>query len=625
MSESIILTAQYLQDALNKVRASVKPGKTFLVYAAPDGTVRELTYGDIAERIVRLSGLFRQWGLKPGDRLLIATGNDEAVITLVLSCLSSGISAVIADHAATTGEASIFIDISRPGAAVIDESICSRWTLGGDIKILLISATGRKKGALFRKLLGKKKGTREEQPSSYPDILETLEPAPLPENMADENEAYVLFTSGSTSRPKGVRISRKSLLAHTKTLSKQWEYDKDSRILNVLPLNHADGLVQGAVTAWFNGAVCLRPMHFSISALGDLLDAVYTYRATHFVAVPTILSIIDQYGEGYEDAFRTEDFRFIISAAGYLGEPLWERFQSRFGVRIANIYVLTETVTGSLFCGPDDESYRMGTVGKAVDCSARIVDDKGNEVATGKEGELLLKGEHLMIGYLNDEEGTKISLNDGWLHTGDIATVDEEGFFRIAGRKKNIIISEGLNIQPEEVSETILKIDGIKEAVAFGMPDNTFGEIVCASIVVNEGATLTPDDIITFCREHLSAYKIPRIVVPVPSLPRGPAGKVVIPEAKKLFENCKGKSALSAREGIDEELFNAAARIFHVPRKSLNSDSTPDDTPGWDSFAHLTFILELETVFDTHLSTADIMAIRSLGDAKKIIKQKFAQ
>lgn len=625
MSESILLTAQDLQDALNKVRASVKPGKTFLVYADQDGKAKELTFGDIAERIVRLSGLFQQWGLKPGDRLLIASGDDEAVITIVLACLSSGISAIIADHAATAGEADIFVDISRPSAAAIDKSICSSWSLGGNINVLPLSATGRKKGALFRKLLGKKKGATEDQPSSYPDILESLEPALLPDNIADENEAYVLFTSGSTSRPKGVRISRKSLLAHTKTLSKQWGYDKDSRILNVLPLNHTDGLIQGAVTAWLNGAVCLRPMHFTVSALGDLLDAIYTYRATHFVAVPTILSIIDQYGEGYEDAFQTDDFRFIISAAGYLGEPLWERFQSRFAIRIANIYGLTETVTGSLFCGPDDDSYRMGTVGKAVDCRAMIVDEKGNELATGKEGELLLSGEHLMTGYLHDEEGTKSALNDGWLHTGDIATVDNEGFFRIAGRKKNIIISGGLNIQPEEVSETILKIDGIKEAVAFGMPDDTFGEIVCASIVLKAGESLTPDDIITFCREHLSAYKIPRIVVPVPSLPRGPSGKIVIPEVRKLFESCKGKSAVSAREGIDEEVFNAAARIFHVPRKSLNSDSTPDDTPGWDSFAHLTFILELETVFDIHLSTADIMTVRSLGDAQKTIKQKFAQ
>ena len=142
------------------------------------------------------------------------------------------------------------------------------------------------------------------------------------------------------------------------------------------------------------------------------------------------------YGEASENAFLTEDFRFIISTAGYLNETLWKRFESRFSVRIANIYGLTETVNGGLFCGPDDSSRRIGTVGKPVDCRALIVDENGKELPMGKEGELILSGEHLMSGYINDEKETAGVLKDGWLYTGDIATVDEEGFYRITGRKK---------------------------------------------------------------------------------------------------------------------------------------------------------------------------------------------
>ncbi len=217
----------------------------------------------------RLTGLFQEWGLTPGDRLLIGCGDDGAVVTVVLACLACGLSAVIVDHSATAREADSLIEHVQPDAAVIDESLRTVWPLARLPKILPVSSGIRNQGALFRKVFRKIKKEVEEQPISYPQIIESYEPSASTYGLSDEAEAYVLFTSGTTSKPKGVCISRKSLLVHSQTLSKQWGYTQESRILNILPLSHADGLVQGPIIAWLNLATCIRPMQFSVTALGE--------------------------------------------------------------------------------------------------------------------------------------------------------------------------------------------------------------------------------------------------------------------------------------------------------------------------------------------------------------------
>src|SRR5262249_39905226 len=160
---------------------------------------------------------------------------------------------------------------------------------------------------------------------------------------------------------------------------------------------------------------------------------IYRERITHLIAVPTLLAMIAQTGPEFSDSFATTDFRFVVSSAAPLAVSLWEEFQTRFRTRVANVYGLTETVVGGLFCGPSDADFGMGTVGRAVDCEARVVDADGKPLADGGTGELEMRGDNLLSSYYGDAEATAAALRDGWFRTGDLAT-REAGFYRIVGR-----------------------------------------------------------------------------------------------------------------------------------------------------------------------------------------------
>ncbi len=372
-----------LASAIDGVAQGTRPARVFMVWTDPQGRVRELKRGELCDRIARLGSLFSSWNLTPGNRVLICSRNDEHTVTLVASSIAHGLSAVIGDPDLACDEASCLIERVSPGAAILDRDLSEKWDLSSVPVVLPITDAAPRRGSVFRRLMGS--ATPDERPSThYPGVLADLESTPSPATIDGGMEAYVLFTSGSTGGSKAVSISRRSLLAHAKTLSAHLGYDHDTRLMSSLPLSHTDGLVHGCLVPWLIGATCLRPVPFSVPRIGELLDAVYTHRATDLLVVPALLALFERYGDGYDDAFRTGDFKHILSSAAQLDEPLWRRFQDRFGVRVVNIYGLTETVVGGLFCGPDDTSFRLGTIGRPVDCEARVVSDEGRPLPTGR-------------------------------------------------------------------------------------------------------------------------------------------------------------------------------------------------------------------------------------------------
>ena len=590
---------------------------------SPDGSLlRPVSFRTASDRSARLGGLFSAWGLAPGARLLIASADDQALAILFIACLDHGMTAVIVDHQATASEMTAILDIAMPDAAILDQALTAAWPLAAVPRVLAIA--GAAKPSLFGKLL-RRPTAAEAGPITYPAILDHQQARPPRHDLAADLDAYVLFTSGSTARPKGVRISRRALAVHTRTLIARWGYGPASRILDALPLHHTDGLIQGVFCAWGAGACCLRPGPFRVDATISLLvDPIYRERATHLVAVPTMLALILRYAGNETDAFRQPDFRFVISAAGYLDAKLWKDFETTFGVRVCNLYGLTETVTGSCFAGPDDASHVIGSVGVAVDCELSVRDSSGAAVASGVAGELHLRGPHVLSGYLHDDDATAATLQAGWVATGDLATVDGAGIVRIVGRRKNLVITGGLNIQPEEVAEFLRSRPGVGDAVAFGMPDPVFGEILVACVApARPGTHLDPADLTRDCQAGLSPFKVPKAIVPVPALPYGPSGKVLLPRARELFAHAT-VAAVPTAGSPRERLHALAAEVFHRPVESLQAEDAPGRTPGWDSFAHLALITAIEGAFRLHLGAADILAIKTLGDAEAVIARKLA-
>jgi long-chain acyl-CoA synthetase len=595
--------------------ASLKPGKPLLTAG------REvLTYGQFLDRSARLARVWSEAGLCSGDRVVLATRDDVEAATMFLALLRSGLTAVVIDPHSPAPAAHSLIEAADARGIVLDHDLRRSWQPDHRLHVLEIHKTEGRGASLFNKLL-RQKSQAQVDPDSYPALLERHAPLDPPDDFPEDQVAYILFTSGTTSKPKGVQITRRNLVHHLGTLSRQYGYGPDCRILNVLPLHHTDGMTQGPTVAFWNGASVCRPVPFTIPNIGILLDTVYAERITHFVAVPTMLALLLKFGQDFRDSLTTADFRFVISAAAQLEPELWSQFEEEFRTRVCNLYGLTETVTGGLFSGPSDRDHRIGTVGKPVDCEARIVDSHGEQVPCGEAGELLLRGDHVMCGYLNNSSATAEVLNDGWLHTGDIATCDADGFYRIVGRKKNIIITGGLNVHPEEVTEVLNTHPHVLEACTFSVPDLVWGERVESAVALDGQLSVSSTDLVAWCREYLSPAKVPHRIYLLPELPKGPSGKVVIAQTRELALK-GGIDGLAGGADLHGRLFAIAACCFNAPPGSLVPSAHPGNTPGWDSLAHLLFVVELEEAFGIRLAPRDIMRIASLHEAERIVREK---
>ena len=594
---------------------------------------RTLSYGALFDRVAALTGVFQQMGLRIGDRAILCSNDDIAVVTIFMALLRNGITAVVLPPQAPAAELEPLIESADARALFLDVEAHERCNLDavrrGDSTIVEIEPEKDEdaQGPLVRAFaarFGRAKADGSE--ARYPGLLRSVPSNAEPVgHIPESTTAYILFTSGTTSKPKGVEISHRALFSQMSTFVRHYGMNADTRWLNVLPLHHTDGLTQGIVVAFTAGATAYRPLQFRVDRLPALLDLIYSKRITHFVTVPSVLNLILKLGDAYTDTFEGEDFRFVISTAAYLDADTWRQFEGKFGVQVVNVYGLTETVCESLYCGPDSGSRRIGTIGKPVDSDARIVDAEGRDVAAGSPGELILSGDHIMTGYFRMPEATAAVLKDGWFHTGDLAEIDEDGFYRIVGRKKDVIITAGVNVYPEDVTRVLRGMPEILDAVTFAMPDPDWGERVVACVVPAEGASPTEPQIANYFLDRASREKLPREIHIVDDLPRGPAGKVVVDQVKKLLEfQTAAQDGNGSAGSLEGKIFEAAAKAFKTSATDLSLNSSPENTKGWSSLAHVELLMTLESTFSVRFDPQDIMRISSLADAKRVLESKVA-
>ena len=428
-----------------------------------------------------------------------------------------------------------------------------------------------------------------------------------------------MFTSGTTSNPKGVVISRRALFDHVRTLAQVFGYGPGATLLHYLPLHHTDGLVHGPAAALLTGMRVVRAGAFSAQAAEGMPGLLHEHRITHFLAVPTILTIVHRIYRDRADLFHTEWFQHAISTAGYLPEEFWQVFQTTFGVRLSNFYGMTETVSGSLYCGPADATYRRGTLGKPVDCALRIVDEHGAACPPGQVGRLEIAGTHVMDGYLDNPEATAAVLRDGWLDTGDLFHVDGDGYYVFAGRRKTVIKRGGITIYPEDVRRAVESLEWVREVEVIGLPDPTFEQIVLVCAVLDPGKTAA--DVHAECSRRLAPERRPDRVLLMTDLPRGPSGKVQR-EALLARATAVPTDPLSD-DSVPGQVHAIAARIFQVDVATLSDDTGPADLPNWDSYAQIELAMALEKHFAIRLRPKDLMQLRSLGHAVGIVARRL--
>ena len=572
-----------------------------------------LTYGDLVSRIKQISALFITHRVLNKSRLVICSNDDEVVITFTVAALLNGITSIVISPDTKASRGISLINYVKPDLIVIDNHLEAQWQLGSVFKVFSIRQA---LSSSNKNLLAKFK--RNSKTLSWLDDLTTFgEQIPALE-ITDNQLAFIIFTSGSTGQPKGVQISYQNLFFHLATFGQKFDYNNDSRILNNMLLAHVDGLLQGPILALYFGARLYRSCSMEVQQLEYYLNTIYRERISHAITVPTILSLIDRLMT-HHDYFEGEDFKYLISVAGMLNPDLWSRLEQRFQLKLSNIYGLTETVMGGIFCGPDSESYRHGSIGKPRDMEIIIVDQDGNPVANGAEGELLLHGKNVFVGYYGDVESTVAVFLGKWFCTGDLAYQDPDGFIYISGRKKEVVISGGFNIHPAEVNEALMKHPAVAEVATIGLPDQDWGEIVVSTIVCKPAQNLSEVDLINHCRELLEDQKVPKRIFFFDSLPRGDAGKIQIPKLQQLLHSKTdpGSSNLTL-----QSFFTLAAEVFQLDSQELSLINRAGELPGWDSLGHLRLVLSIEQAAGINLSVNEIMSIESLNDLWQIIERR---
>jgi long-chain acyl-CoA synthetase len=399
---------------------------------------------------------------------------------------------------------------------------------------------------LFTLALEKKEGHRvditgEANTYWFQDLIAKAPATPQPVDVKPQDTAVLLYTGGTTGVPKGAELSHRNIVANA-VQCKYWLNAREGQEIGLtsLPLFHSYGM-----TTCMNLCMCIGGAMLLIPNPRDMdhiLKAANKHHPTMFPGVPTMYVAINNYPD--ISKYNLKSIRACVSGAAGLPVDVQKKFQELTGGRLVEGYGLSET-SPVTHANPVFGNNKIGTIGVPwPDTEAKIMDlETGTkEMPLGEIGELVIRGPQVMKGYWNMAEETRNTLRDGWLYTGDIARMDQDGYFQIVDRKKDMIIAGGFNIYPRDVEEVLYTHPKVKEVVVAGVPDQYRGETVKAYIVLKEGQTATAEEIIDFCRQNLAKFKVPTAVEFRDSLPKTMVGKIL---RRMLVEEEKKKLARS--------------------------------------------------------------------------------
>jgi long-chain acyl-CoA synthetase len=365
----------------------------------------------------------------------------------------------------------------------------------------------------------------------------TSQPSRLdePTQVPDDALALLIYTSGTTGRPKGVMLDHANLNAMCRMVIDAFGLTEADHSLLILPLFHANGIMVGTLPPLLAGGRVTIAGRFSPKTFFSRLQ---DSRATYFSAVPTIYTMLaDLPSEVRPD---TSAVRFAVCGAAPASVELLDKFETRYGIPIIEGYGLSEGSCAST-ANPLDGKRKAGTVGLPLPGQQiRIVDVNGNDVAQGEAGEVLIQGPNVMCGYLNRPEETAKTLVDGWLRTGDVGRLDEDGYLVLVDRAKDMIIRGGENIYPKEIESIIYQLPEVAEAAVVGRASPVYGEEPVLFVAANSGATLDVAQIREHAARLLSKYKLPVEIIILDELPKNPVGKIDKPSLRKKLVTAHG-------------------------------------------------------------------------------------
>ncbi|MGN6780282.1 MAG: long-chain-fatty-acid--CoA ligase [Marmoricola sp.] len=473
---------------------------------------RTLTYAEVDHLSGRFAATLLDLGLVRGDTVAVQLPNLPQFLIAYFGILRAGLVMVPLNPLLTAPEVAYHLGDSDARLLVTFEMFAEPAMRGaaeaGGVPTYVVSVSGAAvpEGALaFEQLLA----------SEDRDVFEAL---------GSDDTAVLLYTSGTTGKPKGAELTHFELYMNCTIAGGLFDFEDDDVSTAVLPLFHVFGLSSVLnTTVRFGGTMVLLPRFDAES----VLDAIERHRITIFSGVPTMYVALLHADTAGRDL---SSLRAAVSGGASIPGEVIRAFEEKFeGVVILEGYGLSETASTATF-NISAEERRVLSIGKPIwGVEVKVVGGDGRALPPGTEnvGEILIRGHNVMKGYYKRPEATAEALRDGWLHTGDLGYADEDGYLYIVDRLKDLVIRGGYNVYPREVEEVLYEHPDVVEAAVVGKPDERLGEEVVAYVALRPGATATPDDITAYCKERLAAYKYPREITLLDSLPKGPTGKIL--------------------------------------------------------------------------------------------------
>jgi len=370
----------------------------------------------------------------------------------------------------------------------------------------------------------------EDLPLKRKMITASLRRTPSPPKVDAIRTAVILYTSGTTAEPKGVELSQQNIHSNAVDAIHSLNIETDNVFLNVLPPFHVFGLTINVVVPTVLGATTHAIPRFSPVAT---VKTVEEKGVSIMVAIPSMYAAILRTKSAHADAFRS--IRLAVSGGEPLSESVRSGFQERFGVTLCEGYGLTET--SPVVAADSPATYRKGTVGRPIrGARVRIVAADGSDVAAGEVGEILVSGPGVMKGYYKKPDETRLVIDDdGWFRTGDIGTLDAEGYLSITGRAKEMLIIGGENVFPREIEAVLEEHESVQQAAVIGMPDDLRGELPAAFVIPHPGMEASEQALRNHAKNSLAGFKVPKRVIVSEDLPKGPTGKILKRRLRELL------------------------------------------------------------------------------------------
>jgi acyl-CoA synthetase (AMP-forming)/AMP-acid ligase II len=459
----------------------------------------EICYHDLYSSSVYLAGWINKT-VGTGKHIILLSVNNLFFLKIYLAIIKSGNICIPLDPGIEKENYRYIHDLTRPKMIFLTREVEKRLELNSGLSCF---------------------------PDTIPVTPETFIPEAPGGKFDRERCAEIIFTSGSTGKPKGVMISHKNLIANTSSIVEYLQLTSDDRMLVVLPFYYCYGLSLLHTHLRVGGSIVFNN---SFIFLGGVLKSLVDYKCTGFAGVPSHFQILLRKSDSFKQT-KFPDLKYVTQAGGKLAPIFIDEFREAHPeTRFVVMYGQTEATARLSWLPPEVYNRRKGSMGRGIPgVELKVVNENRQPIKPGETGEVIARGDNIMMGYFADEEGTKNAIRNGWLYTGDLGTIDEDGFIYLTARSKEIIKVRGKRISPKEIEAVILALPEVIDCTIEGVEDEIEGEMLKATVTVRKDSLslLTKDRLIQHCAQHLALFKVPQVYEFKDDLTISPTGKKI--------------------------------------------------------------------------------------------------